>query len=206
MRPLKKLASFVGLLTLLLGATVIAQTKAHSDFKVTPLGAGTPIPGPGRFGPSTLVEAENQKLLASPAVAQEEALIGNWKLVALQTIVDNEPKTDIYGVRPKGFMMLTREGRLAAMITGETRKAGSSEVERAELYKTLIFYSGKYRVEGKEFVTAVDVSWNEVWNGTEQRRYWRIEDGKLFVETASIPSPNNPGKMAIGRLIFEREK
>ena len=59
----KALASFVGLLALLLCATVNAQTKADSDFKVTLLGTGTPIPDPDRFGPSTLVEAGNQKLL-----------------------------------------------------------------------------------------------------------------------------------------------
>ena len=63
MRPLKTVASFVGLLALLLGATVSTQTKADSDFKVTLLGTGTPIPIPDRFGPSTLVEAGNQKLL-----------------------------------------------------------------------------------------------------------------------------------------------
>ena len=59
----KALASFVGLLALLLGATVSTQVKAESDFKVTLLGTGTPIPDPDRFGPSTLVEAGNQKLL-----------------------------------------------------------------------------------------------------------------------------------------------
>ena len=59
----KTLASFVGLLALLIGTTVSAQTKADSDFKVTLLGTGTPIPDPVRFGPSTLVEAGNQKLL-----------------------------------------------------------------------------------------------------------------------------------------------
>ena len=59
----KALASFVGLLALLLGATVSTQTKADSDFKVTLLGTGTPVPIPDRFGPSTLVEAGNQKLL-----------------------------------------------------------------------------------------------------------------------------------------------
>ncbi|QIG94910.1 MBL fold metallo-hydrolase [Bradyrhizobium sp. 6(2017)] len=59
----KTLASFVGLLAFLLGATVNAQTKADSDFKVTLLGTGTPIPDLDRFGPSTLVEAGNQKLL-----------------------------------------------------------------------------------------------------------------------------------------------
>ncbi len=34
-----------------------------SDFKVTLLGTGTPIPSPERFGPSTLIEAGDQKLL-----------------------------------------------------------------------------------------------------------------------------------------------
>ena len=47
----------------LICTTVSAQTKADSDFKVTLLGTGTPIPDPNRFGPSTLVEAGNKKLL-----------------------------------------------------------------------------------------------------------------------------------------------
>ena len=126
--------------------------------------------------------------------------------MAFQTILDNEPPKDLYGARPKGVLILTREGRMAAIVTAENRKAGTSDAERAELHKSMIAYSGKYRVEGKDFVTTVDISWNEAWNGTEQRRYWRIEDGKLFIETASIPSPNYPGKMAVARVIFEREK
>jgi len=59
----KTLASFVGLLALLLSATVSTQVKADSDFKVTLLGTGTPIPDLDRFGPSTLIEVGNQKLL-----------------------------------------------------------------------------------------------------------------------------------------------
>jgi ribonuclease Z len=34
-----------------------------SDFRVTLLGTGTPIPVPGRFGPSTLIEAGDQTIL-----------------------------------------------------------------------------------------------------------------------------------------------
>jgi len=34
-----------------------------SDFRVTLLGTGVPIPSPDRFGPSTLVEAGDQKFL-----------------------------------------------------------------------------------------------------------------------------------------------
>jgi ribonuclease Z len=48
------------LLLVLMGVT---RGQAESDFKVTLLGTGTPIPYPDRSGPSTLVEAGNQKLL-----------------------------------------------------------------------------------------------------------------------------------------------
>ena len=34
-----------------------------ADLRITLLGTGTPVPRPDRFGPSTLVEAGDQKLL-----------------------------------------------------------------------------------------------------------------------------------------------
>jgi hypothetical protein len=145
-------------------------------------------------------------LVSSPVLAQDSPLVGNWKLIAFQGILDNGPPNDIYGARPKGVLILTREGRMVAIITAETRNAGTGDSERAELHKSMIAYSGKYRIEGKDFVTTVDISWNETWNGTEQRRHWRIEDGKLFIESAPQPSTNFPGKTVVGRLVWEREK
>ena len=145
-------------------------------------------------------------LVASPALAQDSALIGNWKLVASQGILDNDPPKDTFGARPKGVLILTREGRMATMITSENRKAGISDAERAELHKTMTAYSGKYRVDGNELVTTVEMSWNEAWNGTEQKRYWKIEDGKLFIETAPAPSANFPNRTVVARLVWERDK
>jgi Lipocalin-like domain len=145
-------------------------------------------------------------LIVTPAFAQDSPLVGNWKLVALQVIFDNDPPKDQFGARPKGVLILTREGRMVGLNFAETRKAGTGDAERAALHKTMVAYSGKYRVEGKEFVTTVDMSWNEAWNGTEQRRFWKIEDGKLFIETAPGPAPNFPDKMAVSRLVWERDK
>jgi hypothetical protein len=95
-------------------------------------------------------------LIASSALAQEPSLVGNWKLVAFQMILDNDPPIELFGARPKGVLILTREGRMVGLITAETRKAGTGDAERAELCKTMQAYSGKYRVEGKAFVTTVD--------------------------------------------------
>jgi ribonuclease Z len=44
-------------------AAFALSSQAQSDFKVTLLGTASPAPRPDRFGPSTLVEAGDQKLL-----------------------------------------------------------------------------------------------------------------------------------------------
>ena len=54
-----------------------AANSAQSDFRVTLLGTGVPIPAPDRFGPATLVEAGEQKLLFD---AGRGATIRLWQL------------------------------------------------------------------------------------------------------------------------------
>ena len=145
--------------------------------------------------------------ISSPVFAQEpHPLIGNWKLVAYQMILDNDPPKDQFGTQPKGYLILTREGRMAAILTSDTRTAAKTDPERAELFKSMLAYSGKYRVEGMDFITTVDISWNEAWNGTEQRRHYRLEGDKLFIESAPQPSTLFPGKTIVGRLVWQRER
>src|SRR5262245_35872043 len=48
---------------LFLALLIATDARAQSDFKVTLLGTGAPIPLSNRFGPSTLVEVDGQKLL-----------------------------------------------------------------------------------------------------------------------------------------------
>jgi len=145
-------------------------------------------------------------LVANPAFAQDSLLTGTWKLVSFENRVDNEPPIFQLGARPTGYINFTREGRVMMILTGEGRKAGTGDAERAALHKTMFAYTGKYRVEGKNLITAVDVSWNEAWNGTEIRRDFRIEGDKLFVESAPAPSFNFPGKTSVITAIFDRDK
>ena len=49
---------------LLIGLWAIGLANAgQSDFRLTLIGSGTPVPAADRFGPATLVEAGEQKLL-----------------------------------------------------------------------------------------------------------------------------------------------
>lgn len=145
--------------------------------------------------------------VAKPTFAAgPEDLIGVWKLVSWQVIVDNEPPQNVFGLHPRGYLVLTREGRAIALTTAENRQPGMGDAERAELHKSMLAYSGRYRIEGNDFITRVDVSWNEDWNGTEQRRHFRLDGDKLFIETAPAPSIVFPGKTDFRRIVWEREK
>jgi hypothetical protein len=137
--------------------------------------------------------------------ADPDALIGNWKLVSWQVIVGNETQNP-FGSHPKGYLVLTREGRAMAITTAESRTGGDAIGERAALHKSMLAYSGKYRVDGEDFVTSVDVSWNEIWNGMEQRRHYRLDGDRLFIESAPAPSILYPGKTDFRRIVREREK
>ena len=143
---------------------------------------------------------------ARQAVASEHAIVGTWKLVSFQTIVDNEAPQNLYGSQPRDYLILTREGRMMAITTAENRKGGMSDAERAALHKTLVAYSGRYRIEGSDFITTVDASWNESWNGTQQRRHYRFEVDKLFIETVPQPSVLFAGRTTFSRVVYEREK
>jgi hypothetical protein len=133
-------------------------------------------------------------------------LVGNWKLVSLPIVDGAAAPPDLFGSRPRGYLILTREGRMALIIIGENRKGGMSDPERAQLHKSMFAVSGKYTIEGSDLLIIVDVSWNETWNGTELKRHCRMEGDTLFVETAPAPSALFPGKTSVGKLVFEREK
>src|SRR5689334_15369561 len=131
-------------------------------------------------------------------------LIGVWKLVSWQVVAGDEPPQDLFGAHPKGFLILTPEGRSMVLTTAEHRRPGGDDATRAALHRSMLAYSGSYRVEGDDFITAVDVSWNEEWNGTEQRRHFRIEGDHLLIDSAPGPSIVSPGRTDFRRIVWQR--
>jgi Lipocalin-like domain len=145
-------------------------------------------------------------VISSPAFAAASNLVGTWKLVSWEVIVDNEVPQNVFGLHPRGYLVLTPGGRSIVITTAENRKSGMGDAEQAALHKSMVAYSGKYRIEGNDLITLVDVAWNEVWDGTEQRRHFRLEGDKLFIESAAGPSIIFPGKTDFRRIVWEREK
>jgi hypothetical protein len=108
---------------------------------------------------------------------------------------------------PSGYLILTPEGRMMALIVSGEREPGQTNEQQAALFRTMLAYTGQYRFEGDQFITSVDVSWNEAWTGTEQVRFYTLDGEQLDVRTAWLPHPTHPEHPMIrGILSWERAK
>lgn len=148
-------------------------------------------------------------LFAQSGFAQDSGrVVGLWKLVSYEVEVQaTGEKGPVMGQNPAGYANFLPEGRVLFILTGEARKAGKSDQERAKLLDTLIAYSGMYRIEGNRWITKVDVAWNPEWVGTEQARTFRIDGDRLQVMTPWRVMPNWADKgMTRSIVTFERAK
>jgi hypothetical protein len=148
-------------------------------------------------------------LLSSSALADDrEKLLGNWKLVSFFTDdVKTKQRSNVFGEHPNGFVGFTPE-RLFVVVMAEGRKAPQTPEEQAAAYRTVVSYTGRWRLEGEKFVMKVDVASNPEWVGTDQIRYWRVDGNKLFITTAptTMPSPDGTEKTIVGTTVWEREQ
>jgi len=134
-------------------------------------------------------------------------IVGTWKLVSV-VYEDQATKerTPIYGDHPRGIQIATPEGRWLALMTGENRPIPKTDEDRAQALKTMIAYTGRYRVENGKVITKVEAAWNEAWVGGEQVREVRIDDDKLYIESPPMPHPNMNNKIVRVIVEWEREK
>ena len=147
--------------------------------------------------------------LMAPAWGQAPArIVGTWKLVSYEVEQQSTgQRGPIMGDKPTGYAHFLPEGRVFFILTGEGRKPGKTDAERAELLGTLVAYSGTYTTDGDKWSTSVDVAWNPEWVGTKQVRDFKIEGDRLVVTTPWRVMPNWADKgMTRSIVTFERAK
>lgn len=133
-------------------------------------------------------------------------LIGTWKLMsAVMEDIESKVQTRAWGEHPNGCLILTSAGRWMVIQTAEGRKRAQDDAERAAAFRSMLAYSGKYRVDADKIVIKVDISADEAWTGTEQVRLFKLEGDKLHIEALPQPYPNFSGKVMRGILTWVRE-
>ena len=136
----------------------------------------------------------------------QENLFGVWKLMSLQFVLTGTgERTDMYGADPLGYIFITPDNRMMTVITSKGRKPSDGESGDAVLFRSMMAYSGPFRIEGADrFVTEVEVSWHPGWVGTEQARTFSIVDDILSITTEETLHPMFPGRKGRGVLKWQR--
>ncbi|HEX3936559.1 MAG TPA: lipocalin-like domain-containing protein [Xanthobacteraceae bacterium] len=133
-------------------------------------------------------------------------IVGTWTLVSVNYEDQNTKEhTPVYGERPKGIQIATPEGRWLALMTGEGRPIPQTDADRAQALKTMIAYTGRYRVDNGKVITKVEAAWNEAWVGGEQIRAIRFDGDRLYIESPPMPHPNLVDKTVRVIVVWERE-
>jgi lipocalin-like protein len=151
-------------------------------------------------------------LVQMSARAQEGAdanarIVGSWRVLTYELeFQDGGERVLPLGDRPNGYLVFGADGRMMAYLEAGGRKAPRTDEERAAAYRSMLAYTGKYRVEGGKWTTKVDGTWNVEWAGTDQERYFTLAGDRLTVTAQWNPNPLYNRRMTRGRLTFQREK
>ena len=139
-----------------------------------------------------------------------DSIVGTWRLVSW---IEEETETKAlhknFGDNPLGFITYTSDGHMMIMFADPARKPAAApkatDTEAAQLYRTMVAYMGRYTLEGERITHHIDISWNQVWNGTDQQRTDEIKDNHLTIKTPPFASPFL-NKQIVATLIWERTK
>jgi len=148
-------------------------------------------------------------LLIAPAHADDKsAIVGTWKLVSVvYEDAQTKERTPVLGEHPRGYQIATPEGRWLALVTAGGRGVPKNDEERAQALRTMIAYTGRYRIEDGKVITKVDAAWNEAWVGGEQVRFIRFEGNDLLhIESPPMPHPNVNDTVVRVIVTWERDK
>ena len=124
------------------------------------------------------------------AVASGSPVLGTWKLQSYVVTAGTGERSTPYGEHPIGYLSYSADGRMQAIGTTKGRIVPLNptlrDEERVALHETMFAYAGTYSLEAGKVTHHVDISWNEVWNGTDQMRFYEVKGTTLTLTSRAI--------------------
>ena|SRR5713101_2692316 len=135
-------------------------------------------------------------------------LLGTWTLIAaVREELPSGTKSDFLGPNPIGYINYSPDGRMMVLNVGSGRRKPSgvnaTPQEAEALFRSMTSYSGTYTIDGNEITHRVDISWNETWTGTEQKRVARFEGNRAYLSTPPSLDPIT-GTMSVRTMTWEK--
>ena len=146
-----------------------------------------------------------RKMRAPSPQANAQSPVGTWKLHScFMEDVETKEQRAVWGEHPNGWLILTPAGRWIVVQTAEGRTTPQTDEDRSAAFRSMLAYCGKYRIDGQKIVVDVDIAWDESWCGTEQIRFFSIENNRLHIEAAPQRYANLGDKIMRAVLIWQR--
>jgi len=148
---------------------------------------------------------------AAAAASPQPALEGRWKLLSAEDVrADGSVARLPWGAHPVGSIVVSRGACYVQIMSGDTpsfdaASAPAAEQMKAALTSTYIAYSGSCAVDpaAGSVTLKVDAAWRPDYVGTEQKRFYRFENGRLIFG----PAPSSMrvgGEQLTRKLTLER--
>jgi hypothetical protein len=120
-------------------------------------------------------------------LASGNPLLGTWKLKSYIVITGSGERATPYGEHPIGYLNYSADGRMQVIGTasGRTVPHGTAptDEEQLSLHRAMFAYAGTYSVDASKVTHHVDISWNEVWTGTNQVRSYEVDGNTLTISS-----------------------
>ena len=149
-------------------------------------------------------------VLALPAPGAADTLQGRWTLIAAEDLrADGSVARYPWGTHPVGSIVVENGWCYLQIMSSDVPSLATdrpvSDQMKATLLSSYIAYTGPCTVsDGEGTVTLkVEAAWRPDYVGTEQKRFFRFENGKLLFG----PAPNSirgGGESLTRRLTLER--
>jgi lipocalin-like protein len=151
-------------------------------------------------------------LLLGVVPASAETLQGRWKLIAAEDLrADGSVARYPWGRRPVGSIIVDGGACYVQIMSSDVpvfadRTQPVRDQMKAALLSTYIAYSGPCRINEDEgsVTLEVEAAWRPNYLGTQQKRFFRFEGGKLLFGPAPNSIRSGGGETLTRRLTLER--
>ena len=127
--------------------------------------------------------------LSAPGVvlgqSLKEQVVGTWKLVSIYNEQDGK-KTNLYGEKPLGLLMLDKSGNVISMIAqpdipkfATANRLKGTDAENRAVVHGIIAGFGTYTIEGDTVTIKSTVSSYPNRSGTTEKRVYKISGNEL---------------------------
>lgn len=153
-------------------------------------------------------------IMTGAAKAQDRTashpVVSTWALKShQQETVETGEKFFPRGQNPSGLLTYTADGRFSIINVPGDRKPPAAilvtDAEALELFRGLTSYAGRYTLDGDKVTHHVEISWNQLWTGTDQVRTFKVDGDTLTIVAGPALNPRD-GKKAISTLLWDRVK